>query len=178
MANSLREHSITPAMWEAFIKRCKDLPINVQLQDIQRLLDELNTKTLQTNYAFHLQQVVDGVIPPNVADLYHDGKKWTQPIKFEITGPIVQAVLDKLPQSVRSGHDENYEVFQIRLDDINSWDHLMGTTTLLMFFLNIRPEGGSCYLLPDDPLSTQNWNNLIQLHERHFPKLPREGQIL
>ena len=54
----------------------------------------------------------------------------------------------------------------------------MGTTTLLMFFLNIRPEGGRCYLLPDDSLSVQNWDNLKQMHVEYFPQLPPEGQSL
>lgn len=178
MSKNQREDRVTQHTWETFVAACKKHPMNINLQDVQRLLDGLNEKTAQTTYGFDLQQVVDGVIPPNVADLYHDGEQWTQPIKAERTGSVVQAVLDKLPQSVRSGRDDNYEVYQIRLDDLKSWEHLMGTTTLLMFFLNIRPEGGLCYLLPDDSLSVQNWDNLQQMHAEYFPQLPPEGQPL
>lgn len=176
MANNPIEYRITTAMWETFVLACKNHPMNIGLQGVQRLLDDLNTISSKTNYGFDLQQVIDGVTPPNVADLYHDGEKWTQPIKAERTGDVVQAVLNKLPQSVRSGTDENYEVFQIRLDDFNSWDHMMGTTTLLMFLLNIRPEGGHCYLLTDDPLSVQNWDNLKRMHAEHFSQLLPGGQ--
>lgn len=176
MPGNPKEDRVNPKIWEAFVASCKENDMNVNLQAVQKLLDDLNSKTAQTNYGFDLQLVVDGVTPPNVAPLYHDGQQWTQPIKAERTGPDVQAVLDKLPLSVRSGQDEDYEVYQIRLDDLNSWEHMMGTTTLLMFFLNIRPEGGHCYLLPDDPLSVRNWDNLKEMHTVHFPQLPSGGK--
>lgn len=145
--------------------------MNIDLQGVQEILDRLNTKALATNYEFHLHQVVDGVTPPNVAPHYFDGKTLRQPLKWEVTGPVIQPVLNKLPSSVRSGMDENHEVYQIRLDDYNSYEHLMGTTTLLTVFLNIRPEGGRCYLLPDDPDSVKNWRALLDMHAEQFPQL-------
>ena len=170
---NLSEQGITPQTWEAFVSACHNSPMNVDLQNIQDILDKLNTKTVDTHYEFNLQQVTDGVTPPNVAPLYSpDSKTLDQPIKYETTGPVIQEVLKKLPDSVRTGQDEIYEVYQIRLDDHNSYEHAMGTTTLLTVFLNIRSEGGRCYLLPNDPDSVQNWGVLKGMYSKHFPQLP------
>lgn len=170
--SNLNERAITTPRWETFVSECRTNPMNIHLQGVQEILDNLNTKTVTTNYEFHLHQVIDGVIPPNVAPYYFDGKSFRQPLKWEATGPIIQEVLEKLPSSVRSGNDETYEVYQIRIDDYDSFEHLMGTTTLLSVFLNIRPEGGRCYLLPNDPDSVTNWNTLLTMHAEQFPQLP------
>ena len=170
MAN-LSERGITPKIWETFVSECRRNPMNVDLQGVQELLDRLNTKAMTTKYEFHMHQVVDGVIPDNVAPHYFDGKALRQPLKWEKTGPIIQSVLEKLPESVRSGVDENHEVYQIRLDNYDSFEHLMGTTTLLTVFLNIRPEGGRCYFLPNDPDSKTNWDVLTSMYNKHFPQL-------
>jgi len=166
------EQGITAKAWEGYVSMCRKSPMNVDLQDIQDMLDKLNSKTIYTKYEFYLHQVIDGVTPPNVAPLYSpDGKTLQQPIKCERTGPIIQAVLEKLPYSVRMGRDENYEVYQIRLNDLNSFENLMGTTTLLTVFLNIRYEGGRCYLLPNDQDSVTNWGVLNNMYAKHFPQL-------
>lgn len=146
--------------------------MNTDLQGVEEILARLNRNAMTTNYEFYLHQVIDGVTPPNVAPHYFDGSALRQPLKWESTGPVIQALLDRLPSSVRSGTDENHEVYQIRLDDYNSYEHLMGTTTLLTVFLNIRPEGGRCYLLPDDPDSVKNWGVLLAMRAEHFPQLP------
>lgn len=166
------ERGVTPQAWEAFVSESKKKPLNLDLQGVEEILDRLNRNAMTTSYEFYLHQVVDGVIPPNVAPHYFDGKALRQPLKWEKTGPIIQALLDRLPTSLRTGNDENYEVYQIRLDDYNSLEHVMATTTLLTMFLNIRSEGGRCYLLPDDPDSGKNWSVLLNMHAEQYPQLP------
>lgn len=167
------EQGITAKALEAFVNECRKSPMDIDLQGIQDFLDMLNTKTLETDYEFHFHQVVDDVVLLNVAPYYFDGKTLRQPIKLlEKVGPVIQSVLDKLPSSVRTGQDENFEVYQIRCDYYNSFEHLMGKTTLLTVFLNIRSEGGCCYFLPNDPNSMTNWQALKNMHAEHFPQLP------
>lgn len=156
--------------WEGTIEACHAYPM-ARLDQIEAMIDSLNGRTAETNYEFHIQPVVDGTTPPNVAPHYRNGKKWQQPIKYEKTGPVVQAVLDSLPQSVRTGQDENCEVYQIRLNDLSSLENMMGTTTLLTIFLNLRYEGGNCYMFPDDPSSHQNWEVIKDMYGQNTPRL-------
>lgn len=181
MNNGQEKEFGTPSSsnWEKTVVECHQWPLGVRVQTIQRMLDELNSKTVQTNMAFHLQPVVDGVITPNVAPYYHDGVKWTKPIKlYEKTGPEVQALLDKLPQSIRSGTDEIFEVYQIRLDNFRSYEHLMGTTTLLLFFLMCRDEGDLCYFFTNDHDSYTNYGVLKNMYSKHFPQLEEGNKLL
>lgn len=164
--------------WEKTVVECHQRPLGVRIQSIQHILDELNSKTFQTNMAFHLQPVVDGVITPNVSPYYHNGVKWTKPIKlYEQTGPEVQALLDKLPQFVRSGTNKIFEVYQISLDNFCSYEHLMGMTKLLLFFLMCRDEGDLCYFFANDHDSYTNWDVLKKMYSKHFPQL-EEGKKL
>ena len=171
---NLSERGMSPQAWEAFVSSCHKNPMNIDLQGVEEILARLNRNAATTSYEFYLHQVVDGVVPPNVApDAIISGNAVLHhPIKYEVTGPVIQALLDKLPSTVRSGTDENHEIYQIRLDDYNSFEHVMGTTTLLTVFLNIRPEGGRCYLLPNDPDSVKNWGVLLDMHAEQFPQLP------
>lgn len=156
--------------WDAKIEASHAYPMT-RLDQIEGMVDGLNSRTAETNYEFHIQPVVDGITPPNVAPHYKQGGKWQQPIKYERTGPVIQAVLDQLPPAVRSGQDENCEVYQIRLNDLSSLENVMGTTTLLVVFLNLRLEGGNCYMFPDDSHSHQNWEVLKNMHGQYFPLL-------
>lgn len=169
---SLNKEDPQGQQWEAIVSEAHKRPMGMVLQDIQSIADQLNGKSLQTNYEFHVQQIVDDVVPPNVAPHYFNGESFQQPIKAERTGPVVQAVLDQLPTAVRTGQDQKYEVYQVRLDDYNSLEHVMGTTTLLIVFLNVRPEGGKCYLWPTDKDSGTNWTALQSMYNEHFPSLP------
>lgn len=157
--------------WETLIKECHQHPLQADMEIIQTMIDTLNTQTLQTGYEFHLQQIVDNVVPPNVAPLYHDGHEWTKPIKAEKTGDVILGVLSKLPASVRNGSDELYEAYQVRLDDFNSFEHVMGTTTLLIVFLSVRNEADACYFFPDDTDSVTNWEVLKDMHAKQFPQI-------
>jgi len=80
-------------------------------------------------------------------------------------------LLDRLPQSVSTGNDEIYEVYQIRLDNHKSFEHMMGTTTLLLFFLMCRDEADLCYFFANDQDSYTNWEILKNMYLKHFPQL-------
>ncbi len=157
--------------WESTVDACHSFPM-ARLDQIEGMVDSLNSRTVETNYEFHLQPVIDGEVPPNVAPHYKLAGKWRQPIKYERTGPVIQAVLNKLPPTVRSGADENHEVYQVRLNDLSSFENTMGTTTLLMVFLNCRNEGGNCYMFPDDSHSHQNWEVFKDMHGQN-PRISR-----
>lgn len=163
--------------WKETVNKCHQLPLGVGIQTIQRMVDGLNSKTLKTNLVFYIHQVVNGITPPNVAPYYHNGVEWSKPVKAERTGHEVQALLDKLPHSVRSGKDEIYEVYQIRLDNYQSYEHLMGTTTLLLFFLMCRDEADLCYFFADDKDSYTNWEILKNLYSKHFPQLEKGNKL-
>ncbi|OGG08442.1 hypothetical protein A2154_04680 [Candidatus Gottesmanbacteria bacterium RBG_16_43_7] len=105
--------------------------MNFQLPQIEKILDDLNTKT----------------------------------------GADISEILEQLPDSVRSGQDEIYEVYQIRLNDLNSWENLMGTTTLIIAFLNIRSDEDACFLWPDFTDLHRNWPALLKMHNKYFPVL-------
>lgn len=159
----------------ARVEEAKKFPIP-SIEQIHSILEALNTKAIETGYEFHLQPVVDGVVPPNVAPYYILNGELTQPYKLEATGQVVQAMLDSLPPSIREGKDDFFEVHQIRLNQHGSWEQQMGTTTLLAMYLHSKHEGGKCYVFADDQDSFGNWQRIENMHNQHFPQLPTGQQ--
>lgn len=164
-----------PNSWEALVARCQENPMGADLPTIRDIVDNLNTRTSQTDYAFLLLPVVEDAELPNAAPHYYDGQKLRQPIKAEVSGPVIQALLDKLPPSVRSGQDPLHRVHQVRLDNHQSFEHQMGTTTLLFYFLECRHMENARFLFPDDLISVSNWDSFKQMHAEPFPSL-EEGK--
>ena len=152
----------TTGQWEKYIQLAHQYPIG-DVNAVRQLLTNLNTRQFQTELEFHMLPVVDGAVSPDVQyDIPH--------IRVTTTGPVIRAVLEKLPRTVRKGTDQRHIFWQIRLDDWNSWDHQMGETTLLSVFLNCHDEKEACFLLPDDPNSHTNWGVILNMHDEHFPK--------
>ncbi|OGY16459.1 MAG: hypothetical protein A2785_02070 [Candidatus Chisholmbacteria bacterium RIFCSPHIGHO2_01_FULL_49_18] len=160
--------------WLARVETAHDSPMG-KMSDLLDMMMKLNTKTTETSLELHNQQVIDGVIPPFVHPSFIGGNPVTLAVKAEITGPEVQKMLDSLPPSIRKGEDDFFEVHQVRLHDLNSLEALMGTTTLLMFYLHSKHEGGECYLFSGDELSHQNWEILQQMYQEHFPQPPEQS---
>lgn len=161
--------------WLNRVKEAKQFSMG-NVEEIHKVIEDLNTKATQTGYEFHLQPVINGVVPPNVAPYYVLDGKLVQPFKYETTGPVVQAMLDSLPPSIREGRDQFFEVHQIRLHEFGSIEEIAAaTTTLLVMYLHCKHEGGQCYLFLDDPESHENWKRLQAMHQKHFPQLPSEN---
>lgn len=148
--------------WRRYIEDCHQHPIG-DIKSVRQTLTDLNTRQFQSRMEFHLIPVVNGAISPDVLEeIPH--------IKVERTGPVIQELLNRLPESVRKGTDPRYEVWQIRLDEHDSWEHLQGTTTLLTVLLNSHEEGEACFLPDDDPNSHTNWEVIKKMHQEHFEK--------
>lgn len=157
--------------WDNLVSQSRERALGTDVPTIFKILTALNTQTANTGYGFHIQPVVDGVIPPNVAPYYQLGQEFVQPIKVEKTGPVIEALLQQLPDSVRTGQDEQFRVHQIRLDDYSSWEHMMGTTTLLMVFLEDTLIADGCFFFPGDDNSVKNWEVIKDLYAASAPQL-------
>lgn len=156
--------------WDMLVEACHDHPI-ATLEQIYDLLEQLNTKKAETEYEFYLQPVVEGEVQLNANPHFFIGGRLVEVTKSERPGPVIRALLSKLPQSVRTGQDDWYEVYQIRLNELGSYEFMMGTTTLLCVILCCRAENDACYLFPNDPNSQKNWSVLVDMHAEQFPQL-------
>ncbi len=158
--------------WDKLLSEARNHPI-ISRMEFASMIRALNTKMFETRYRFVPQSLVDDRKPLNVADWYEvDDDVWQQPIISERISDNGQKLLDMMPDSVRSGSDDQYCVWEMRLDNLDSLEHFLGTTTLIMRFIEDRTKENKCYLFGvDADLQNwqKNWSALQEMYQEHFP---------
>lgn len=140
---------------EALIKDTSQNPMDIHLLEIKKMIDALNKKLPETGYHFLIGTA-------------QSHGNWQEII--DSSGPIVKSAIENMPPSVQCGEDPKIQLYQIRSIQEDSYEWVTGRLSLLLSLFVVRHDlEDTCFLLPNDPDSQQNWQLFQKMHQNYFP---------
>ncbi len=135
------------------------------IEEVLEMIKRLNMVTERTGYKFHLFPLID-LNADSLPNLFsYLGNTNPDDVMLATSHEETRRLLATMPEDIRLGNNPHCKGYQIRVDDLASWDYQMNNTTLLVNFLS---DQGACHMWADDTLSHGNWKILQNMFTKEF----------
>ncbi len=147
-----RFHEMPSHEWIRHVEQSRTFPMGSK-EDVDELIRSVGQEARRRGAVLIFWQPI-GLEP--------DTEIPTPSKKMYDAGHVIFELLGRLPRSVATGEDQNFEVIQVRMLRGGTFDDDMGVTSLLMYYLHEKPTG-ECFLPASDRPSHQSWEGFKKL---------------